>query len=235
MAATVAVSRALCILHSQMKNQSLKTFDWLFFFFQLSQEKILKIMNMVKNKEVSIEGALHLAQKEVYAEKVRPLLWCILQYSQRFWRALLRWGACLDCCQGYNPSLGITNSPVHHQTGWVRVAGAACVPCDGYSMEMLQLHCWHHLDEGVQIHTRVVILSAASSTGLINVGQNYGMFLVGRDLKAHLVPPPCTSHYPRLLQCSHPACPGTFPGMENPQFSFPGPHRPHSKEFLPHV
>ncbi|KGL99943.1 hypothetical protein N301_06101, partial [Charadrius vociferus] len=40
------------------------------FFFQLSQEKILKIMNMVKNKEVSIEGALHLAQKEVYAEKV---------------------------------------------------------------------------------------------------------------------------------------------------------------------
>ncbi|KAJ7400567.1 formin-H-like protein [Pitangus sulphuratus] len=35
----------------------------------LSQEKILKIMNMVKNKEVSIEGALHLAQKEVYAEK----------------------------------------------------------------------------------------------------------------------------------------------------------------------
>ncbi|XP_031983219.1 formin-F-like isoform X1 [Corvus moneduloides] len=38
-------------------------------FSQLSQEKILKIMNMVKNKEVSIEGALHLAQKEVYAEK----------------------------------------------------------------------------------------------------------------------------------------------------------------------
>ncbi|KFO87492.1 hypothetical protein N320_02928, partial [Buceros rhinoceros silvestris] len=38
-------------------------------FFQLSQEKILKIMNMVKNKEVSIEGALHLAQKEVSAEK----------------------------------------------------------------------------------------------------------------------------------------------------------------------
>ncbi|KAF1448855.1 hypothetical protein FQV21_0015542, partial [Spheniscus demersus] len=38
-------------------------------FFQLSQEKILKIMNMVKNKEVSIEGALHLAQKELYAEK----------------------------------------------------------------------------------------------------------------------------------------------------------------------
>lgn len=31
-------------------------------------------MNMVKNKEVSIEGALHLAQKEVYAEKVRLLL-----------------------------------------------------------------------------------------------------------------------------------------------------------------
>ncbi|XP_064530239.1 delphilin-like [Pseudopipra pipra] len=38
-------------------------------FSQLSQEKILKIMNMVKNKEVSIEGALHLAQKEVYTEK----------------------------------------------------------------------------------------------------------------------------------------------------------------------
>ncbi|XP_061231354.1 delphilin-like isoform X3 [Neopsephotus bourkii] len=38
-------------------------------FSQLSQEKILKIMNMVKNKEVSIEDALHLAQKEVYAEK----------------------------------------------------------------------------------------------------------------------------------------------------------------------
>uniref|UniRef100_A0A8B9S2F6 Uncharacterized protein n=1 Tax=Apteryx owenii TaxID=8824 RepID=A0A8B9S2F6_APTOW len=38
-------------------------------FSQLSQEKILKIMNMVKNKEVSIEGALHLAQKEVFAEK----------------------------------------------------------------------------------------------------------------------------------------------------------------------
>ncbi|XP_058706576.1 formin-F-like [Poecile atricapillus] len=38
-------------------------------FSQLNQEKILKIMNMVKNKEVSIEGALHLAQKEVYAEK----------------------------------------------------------------------------------------------------------------------------------------------------------------------
>ncbi|XP_056363736.1 uncharacterized protein LOC130261473 [Oenanthe melanoleuca] len=38
-------------------------------FSQLSQEKILKIMNMVKNKEVSIEGALHLAQKEVCAEK----------------------------------------------------------------------------------------------------------------------------------------------------------------------
>ncbi|XP_041273699.1 formin-like protein 6 [Onychostruthus taczanowskii] len=38
-------------------------------FSQLSQEKILKIMNMVKNKEVSIEGALHLAQKEVYAGK----------------------------------------------------------------------------------------------------------------------------------------------------------------------
>ncbi|XP_009077966.1 PREDICTED: protein diaphanous homolog 3-like, partial [Acanthisitta chloris] len=37
--------------------------------YQLSQEKILKIMNMVKNKEVSIEGALHLAQKEVYADK----------------------------------------------------------------------------------------------------------------------------------------------------------------------
>ncbi|KAJ7417130.1 formin-H-like protein [Willisornis vidua] len=36
---------------------------------KLSQEKILKIMNMVKNKEVSIEGALHLAQKEVYADK----------------------------------------------------------------------------------------------------------------------------------------------------------------------
>ncbi|OXB79256.1 UNVERIFIED_CONTAM: hypothetical protein H355_013177 [Colinus virginianus] len=36
---------------------------------QLSQEKILKIMNMVKNKEVSIEGALHLAQKEVYTDK----------------------------------------------------------------------------------------------------------------------------------------------------------------------
>ncbi|KAI1233530.1 hypothetical protein IHE44_0004712, partial [Lamprotornis superbus] len=35
----------------------------------LSQEKILKIMSMVKNKEVSIEGALHLAQKEVCAEK----------------------------------------------------------------------------------------------------------------------------------------------------------------------
>lgn len=38
-------------------------------FSQLSQEKILKIMNMVKNKEVSIEGALHLAQKEGYADK----------------------------------------------------------------------------------------------------------------------------------------------------------------------
>ncbi|XP_065610709.1 uncharacterized protein LOC136060256 isoform X2 [Cyrtonyx montezumae] len=38
-------------------------------FSQLSQEKILKIMNMVKNKEVSIEGALHLAQKEVYTDK----------------------------------------------------------------------------------------------------------------------------------------------------------------------
>ncbi|XP_050838211.1 delphilin-like isoform X1 [Serinus canaria] len=38
-------------------------------FSQLSQEKILKIMNMVKNKEVSIEGALHLAQKEVCAAK----------------------------------------------------------------------------------------------------------------------------------------------------------------------
>ncbi|XP_074409882.1 uncharacterized protein LOC106629490 [Zonotrichia albicollis] len=38
-------------------------------FSQLSQEKILKIMNMVKNKEVSIEGALHLAQKEGCAEK----------------------------------------------------------------------------------------------------------------------------------------------------------------------
>lgn len=63
-----------------MKKQSLKTFDWL--FFQLSQEKILKIMNMVKNKEVSIEGALHLAQKEVYAEKVRSLLWSILQDVQ---------------------------------------------------------------------------------------------------------------------------------------------------------
>ncbi|XP_032638443.1 disheveled-associated activator of morphogenesis 2-like isoform X2 [Chelonoidis abingdonii] len=36
---------------------------------QLSQEKILKIMNMVKNKELSIEGALDLAQKETYAEK----------------------------------------------------------------------------------------------------------------------------------------------------------------------
>lgn len=77
MAATMAVSRALCIFHSQMKNQSLNKhlIDFFFFFlFQLSQEKILKIMNMVKNKEVSIEGALHLAQKEVYAEKVRPLL-----------------------------------------------------------------------------------------------------------------------------------------------------------------
>ncbi|XP_061297620.1 formin-H-like isoform X2 [Pezoporus flaviventris] len=41
-------------------------------FSQLSQEKILKIMNMVKNKEVSIEDALHLAQKEVYAEKDSP-------------------------------------------------------------------------------------------------------------------------------------------------------------------
>ncbi|KFU90415.1 hypothetical protein M959_06545, partial [Chaetura pelagica] len=38
-------------------------------FPKLNQEKILKIMNMVKNKEVSIEGALQLAQKEVYAEK----------------------------------------------------------------------------------------------------------------------------------------------------------------------
>ncbi|XP_068006074.1 formin-H-like isoform X2 [Melanerpes formicivorus] len=38
-------------------------------FSQLSQEKILKIMNMVKNKEVSIEEALHLAQKEGHAEK----------------------------------------------------------------------------------------------------------------------------------------------------------------------
>ncbi|KAM8996375.1 uncharacterized protein PRD47_013118 isoform 4-T4 [Ara ararauna] len=38
-------------------------------FSQLSQEKILKIMNMVKNKEVSIEEALHLMQKEAYAEK----------------------------------------------------------------------------------------------------------------------------------------------------------------------
>ncbi|KAM9527259.1 uncharacterized protein ACIB01_014364 isoform 4-T4 [Guaruba guarouba] len=38
-------------------------------FSQLSQEKILKIMNMVKNKEVSIEEALHLTQKEAYAEK----------------------------------------------------------------------------------------------------------------------------------------------------------------------
>ncbi|OXB54787.1 hypothetical protein ASZ78_002833 [Callipepla squamata] len=38
-------------------------------FGRLSQEKILKIMNMVKNKEVSIEGALHLAQKEVYTDK----------------------------------------------------------------------------------------------------------------------------------------------------------------------
>ncbi|CAM5152699.1 unnamed protein product [Eretmochelys imbricata] len=36
---------------------------------QLSQEKILKIMNMVKNKELSIEGALDLAQKETHAEK----------------------------------------------------------------------------------------------------------------------------------------------------------------------
>lgn len=39
-------------------------------------------MNMVKNKEVSIEGALYLAQKEVYAEKVRPLLWSIFQDIQ---------------------------------------------------------------------------------------------------------------------------------------------------------
>lgn len=38
-------------------------------------------MNMVKNKEVSIEGALYLAQKEVYAEKVRPLLWSIFQFK----------------------------------------------------------------------------------------------------------------------------------------------------------
>uniref|UniRef100_A0A452I130 FH2 domain-containing protein n=1 Tax=Gopherus agassizii TaxID=38772 RepID=A0A452I130_9SAUR len=36
---------------------------------QLSQEKILKIMNMVKNKDLSIEGALDLAQKEMHAEK----------------------------------------------------------------------------------------------------------------------------------------------------------------------
>ncbi|XP_043383160.1 formin-I-like isoform X2 [Chelonia mydas] len=36
---------------------------------ELSQEKILKIMNMVKNKELSIEGALDLAQKETHAEK----------------------------------------------------------------------------------------------------------------------------------------------------------------------
>ncbi|XP_039353307.1 delphilin-like isoform X2 [Mauremys reevesii] len=36
---------------------------------QLSQEKILKILNMVKNKELSIEGALDLAQKETHAEK----------------------------------------------------------------------------------------------------------------------------------------------------------------------
>lgn len=41
-------------------------------------------MNMVKNKEVSIEGALHLAQKEVYAEKVRSLLWSILQDIQMY-------------------------------------------------------------------------------------------------------------------------------------------------------
>ncbi|XP_025053128.1 formin-H-like [Alligator sinensis] len=37
-------------------------------FPQLSQEKILKIMNMVKNKELSIEGALDLAQKEMCTE-----------------------------------------------------------------------------------------------------------------------------------------------------------------------
>lgn len=35
-------------------------------------------MNMVKNKEVSIEGALQLAQKEGYAAKVRSLLGSIL-------------------------------------------------------------------------------------------------------------------------------------------------------------
>uniref|UniRef100_A0A8B9ESA8 Uncharacterized protein n=1 Tax=Anser cygnoides TaxID=8845 RepID=A0A8B9ESA8_ANSCY len=50
-------------------------------FSQLSQEKILKIMNMVKNKEVSIEGALHLAQKEVYAEKDSPDLLTGSQYN----------------------------------------------------------------------------------------------------------------------------------------------------------
>lgn len=71
----VTVTSTLCPEWPVSKN------IWFLFFPQLSQEKILKIMNMVKNKEVSIEGALYLAQKEVYAEKVRPLLWSIFQFK----------------------------------------------------------------------------------------------------------------------------------------------------------
>lgn len=73
-------------------------------------------MNMVKNKEVSIEGALHLAQKEVCAEKVMHFVICSFDvFCNTFWRALLRRGACLGCFQGYNPSLGIPNIPVPSQ------------------------------------------------------------------------------------------------------------------------
>lgn len=81
------LSQAVCVLNSQMKTVS--KYIWST-FFQLSQEKILKIMNMVKNKEVSIEGALHLAQKEVYTDKVRSLLYLFckpFRCTSMFWKS----------------------------------------------------------------------------------------------------------------------------------------------------
>lgn len=74
-------------------------------------------MNMVKNKEVSIEGALHLAQKEGYADKVRSLfdLFCKpSKCTSTFWKAWLNVRACLSCFQSCSLPL-CANTPVHDQ------------------------------------------------------------------------------------------------------------------------
>lgn len=72
-------------------------------------------MNMVKNKEVSIEGALHLAQKEVFAAKVRSLLWSILQDIRMYEHAL----ESLDECQVHG-SLGEVSPENRIRVEWTK-------------------------------------------------------------------------------------------------------------------